>query len=188
MLDVAVALADPWPLAEQARWEEIGAQAVAAALLATPHRALADGAAMVEVSIRLTSDAQVQGLNAQWRGKDKPTNVLSFPQMDAALIVAMASDAGDGADEESAEDNWADDAGEILLGDIILAAETCIREAGEKGISIEAHATHLVVHGMLHLLGYDHIDDGEAVAMEDLERSIMASLGHADPYAADGVE
>ena len=76
---------------------------------------------------------------------------------------------------------------ELLLGDIVLAAETCAREAEEKGITLRAHATHLVVHGMLHLLGYDHIEDDEAEAMESLERVALQQLGFDDPYEEQGV-
>ena len=75
------------------------------------------------------------------------------------------------------------DDGEILLGDIVLARETCAREAGEKGISLEDHATHLIVHGTLHLVGYDHMDDTSAAAMEAMEVKALASLGIANPYA-----
>ena len=71
---------------------------------------------------------------------------------------------------------------EIMLGDIILAKETCAREAADKGIAVNAHATHLIVHGVLHLIGFDHITDADAEEMEGLERLIMADLGHDDPY------
>lgn len=169
MLDVAVSMAAPWGEAE-AEWEERCARAVAAAVRQTPYLALAHGPGTTEVAVRLTDDAEVQALNAQWRGKDKPTNVLSFPQADAdALVIgAMADD------------------GELLLGDIVLARETCAREATEKGIATETHAIHLVVHGTLHLLGYDHIDEAEADAMEEMERRAMAELGYTDPYALIG--
>lgn len=169
MLDVAVLLAAPWGDGGDA-WEGRCSRAVAAAVRQTPYLGLTDGPGCAEVAIRLTDDAEVQALNAQWRGKDKPTNVLSFPQADAdsLTIGAMADD------------------GELLLGDIVLARETCEREAAEKGITTEAHAIHLVVHGTLHLLGYDHIDEAQAEAMEDMERRAMAELGHADPYAPIG--
>jgi probable rRNA maturation factor len=114
-----------------------------------------------ELSIVLTDDAEQQILNRDWRGIDKSTNVLSFPQ-----IAPFGPVSG-------------------LLGDIILARETVVKEADEQGISLEDHFTHLVVHGFLHLLGYDHMDDDEALAMESLETQILASLGVADPYADD---
>jgi probable rRNA maturation factor len=168
MLDVAVSQTDHWPTATD--WQQLCARAVDAAFQQTPHNAVAQGAATVEVSVRLADDTEVQALNAQWRGKDKPTNVLSFPQIQPDLIDVIGN---------------ADD-GELLLGDIILARETCEREAAEKGITLDAHATHLVVHGTLHLLGHDHIDEAEAIRMETLERAAMAQLGYADPYAHDG--
>lgn len=169
MLDVAVSLAAPWGDDEET-WEERCSRAVAAAVRQTPYVGLTEGPGSAEVAIRLTDDAEVQGLNAQWRGKDNPTNVLSFPQADADTLTigAMADD------------------GEMLLGDIVLARETCEREAAEKRIATEAHAIHLVVHGTLHLLGYDHIDDAEAEAMEEMERRAMAELGFSDPYAPIG--
>ena len=109
----------------------------------------------------LTDDAEQQVLNRDWRGIDKPTNVLSFPQIEPFAPVSG------------------------ILGDIILARETLEREAQEMGVSLEHHFTHLMVHGFLHLLGYDHMDDDEALAMEGLETQILASLGVADPYAED---
>jgi len=114
---------------------------------------------VAEVSVVLTDDAEQRELNKQWRGFDKSTNVLSFPQIEPFGPVAG------------------------LLGDITLARETVEREAEEMDIAFEAHFTHLVVHGFLHLLGYDHIEEDEAEDMETLETRILASLGIADPYA-----
>ena len=111
--------------------------------------------------------------NAAYRAKDKPTNVLSFPMVEADLLPAMTSCGG----------------GEILLGDIVLAQGVCAAEAADKHIPVPVHASHLVVHGMLHLLGYDHEDgDAEAEAMEAIERAALASLGIADPYALNEVQ
>ena len=140
-----------WPDHLEARAEE----AVRAALKAS--KAKVTGAA--EVSIVLTDDAEQRELNRQWRGIDKSTNVLSFPQ-----IAPFGPVIG-------------------LVGDIILARETLEREAAEMGVGFDAHFTHLVVHGFLHLLGYDHIQDDEALVMEGLETKILATLGVADPYA-----
>jgi probable rRNA maturation factor len=114
-----------------------------------------------ELSIVLTDDAEQQQLNAQWRGIDKPTNVLSFPQIEPGGPVTG------------------------LLGDIVLARETLEREAAEQSVSFDDHFTHLVVHGFLHILGYDHLAEDEALVMEGLETQILASLGIADPYAGD---
>jgi probable rRNA maturation factor len=121
-----------------------------------PHRS-----SSYEVSIVLTDDAEIRALNRTWRGKDAPTNVLSFP----------------------AGEPFGDIPGEPCpLGDVILGGETVIAEAEAKGISSADHASHLVVHGMLHLLGYDHDGDEEATRMETLETKVLACLGIADPY------
>lgn len=165
MLSVETHEAQPWP--DALDWEVRAGEAVAAALVLTPYASLADAAPLVEVSVRLTDDEEVHALNRDFRGKDKPTNVLSFPQVQADLLEGLANS----------------DDGEILLGDIVLARETCAREAEEKAISIIDHATHLIVHGTLHLVGYDHMDDVSAGAMEALEVKALASLGIANPYA-----
>jgi probable rRNA maturation factor len=109
------------------------------------------------LTLLLTNDLAVQALNARFRGQDKPTNVLSFP-------------AGPNPEQH--------------LGDVALAYETCVREAAEQGKSLAAHLQHLVAHGVLHLLGYDHMSEPEAEEMEGLERVVLASLGVPDPYAA----
>lgn len=111
-----------------------------------------------EISVLLTDDASQQVLNREWRDKDKPTNVLSFPALDP------------------------DDAIEGLLGDISLAYQTLVREADELEKPFEHHFAHLLVHGMLHVLGYDHETEEEALAMEARETDIMALLGYPDPY------
>ena len=157
--------AGDWDVA--ADWDALAAKACAAALAQTPYAGIAELAAAAEISVRFSDDAEVQTLNRDYRGKDKPTNVLSFPMVAPDLFDTL-SDSDDG---------------EILLGDIVLAAETVAREAAEKHISIAHHTTHLIVHGTLHLLGYDHEDEGQAEHMELLERSALAGLGVADPYA-----
>ena len=151
-------------------WQTLATRAATAALTRTPHAELANGAASVEISVRLTDDAEVRTLNAQYRHKDKPTNVLSFPMVQPDLLDTVGQNSDDG---------------EVLLGDIVLAYETCAREAEEKGIALHDHATHLIVHGTLHLLGYDHIEDGEAEAMEAIEIDTLTALGLADPYFID---
>lgn len=114
-----------------------------------------------ELSVVFTDDASIQTLNAEWRGKDKPTNVLSFP----AFPVKAGSQPGP------------------MLGDIVIARETVEREAHEEGKPLENHLAHLVVHGFLHLLGYDHETDAEADVMEGREREILHALAIPDPYA-----
>jgi probable rRNA maturation factor len=136
--------------------EKLTERAIAASLAASGIGIL-DGA---EISVQLADDAQIRALNAQWRGVDKPTNVLSFPAAPDGKI-----------------------AGAPLLGDIVLGFETAEREAAEEGKSLADHCAHLVVHGFLHLLGFDHEDAAEADRMEALETDILAKLGIADPYA-----
>src|SRR5271155_5245253 len=118
-----------------------------------------------EISLCLADDAQLRALNLRWRGVDKPTNVLSFP----------ASPPGRRAES-------------ITLGDIALAYETLAREASELGVPLADHYRHLVAHGFLHLIGYDHETVKEAERMEALETRIMARLGAADPYAHEVVD
>ncbi len=130
--------------------------------------ALPDAAAVVEraaaaalagtegdVVVLLTDDAAVRDINARFRDRDQPTNVLSFPAAQSAAPH---------------------------LGDLILAHGVCAAEAGAQGKSLADHLTHLTIHGVLHLLGRDHVEDSEAEAMEAEERSLLASLGVADPY------
>lgn len=155
----------PWPDDD---WETLATRAVAAAVAGTPHAELATSAATVEVSVRLATDAEVRTLNRQYRHKDKPTNVLSFPMVQPDLLDTVGQNSDDG---------------EVLLGDIVLAYETCAREAEEKGVALAEHATHLIVHGTLHLLGYDHLNDAAGDAMEAVEIAALASLGLADPYS-----
>jgi probable rRNA maturation factor len=151
-------------------WPELAAEAVPAAVAASRHGALIDSGLCVEISVKFTDDKEVQSLNAAYRGKDKPTNVLSFPMFEAELLDSLVMA----------------DGGEVLLGDIVLAAGICAREAEEKGISVPDHAAHLVVHGTLHLLGYDHEQgEEEAERMEAVEREALASLGIADPYPVE---
>ena len=121
---------------------------------------------VVEISLVLADDATVQDLNRTWRDKDAPTNVLSFP----------------GLDDDDPE--LPDDA-PLLLGDVILAYETCAAEAERDGITIQDHLVHLVVHGMLHLLGYDHEAPDDAQEMEGLEVELLALLNIANPYKDD---
>lgn len=150
-------------------WSALATRAAETALSLTAHACLADGDFASEISVRFTDDAEVQELNAAYRGKDQPTNVLSFPMVQPDLLDALSNG----------------DDGEVLLGDIVLAAETVAAEAAAKGISVEAHATHLIVHGTLHLLGYDHGTDDEAEHMEAIERDATARLGLSDPYGLD---
>ena len=152
-------------------WPALASAACAAALAQTPHAHLERAKYAVEVAVRLSDDAEVRTLNAQYRHKDSATNVLSFPMVQPDLIETLANS----------------DDGEALLGDIVLAYETVAREAADKAIAVADHASHLIVHGMLHLLGYDHGDDHAGEQMESLERAACALIGVADPYATDAV-
>ncbi|WP_397580416.1 rRNA maturation RNase YbeY [Sphingorhabdus sp.] len=152
---------------------------------------LAEYPSPVEVSIKLTDNAEVQALNREWRDKDKPTNVLSFPMLeDDALeqlrhpeLVSGSCFLPDAEKIKTLKQVQGDEQEmEMLLGDIILAYETCAAEAKEKDIPVAHHATHLVIHGMLHLLGHDHIEDDEAELMEALEVKALASIGLNNPY------
>lgn len=156
--------ADPVALhvvVEAEGWQDLAPEALTERSFAAVACELGAASLRGEVCVLLTDDEQVRRLNAAWRAKDKPTNVLSFP-----------AEAIPGLPEEAQP-----------LGDIALALETCTREAGEKGVPVENHMSHLIVHGLLHLLGYDHVEEEDAGVMEDLERRILERLGIGDPYA-----
>ena len=120
----------------------------------------------LSASLLFTSDEEVHALNRDWRERDKPTNVLSFPMLERDELLASRRTARP-----------------MLLGDVALAHETCAREAADKGIPLEDHAAHLIVHGLLHLAGHDHeLGQAEAEAMEALETKALALMGVADPY------
>jgi probable rRNA maturation factor len=165
MIAVEADVSDEWP--DSSDWPGLAERAVQAAVAASDYADLVEGAAVFEVSVKFTSDEEVRLLNGQWRAKDKPTNVLSFPMLEPELIETIAA-AGEG---------------EALLGDIVLARGICASEAQEKGVEIATHAAHLIVHGTLHLLGYDHeTGDEDAEDMEQIEREALAAIGIADPY------
>jgi probable rRNA maturation factor len=151
-------------IAEDGDWSGFGVEEAimraSRALAAHPRLAIGPGSV---ANVVLASDALLRKLNGAYRGKDAATNVLSFPFQKPP-----------GADLDVCTE----------LGDVVLAAETVAREADERGIAPDHHLQHLVVHGLLHLLGYDHQDDAEAEAMERLETEVLAHLGIADPHAA----
>jgi probable rRNA maturation factor len=144
-------------------WEALAARAAEAAASVAPELAHDN----LIVSLVMADDDEVHALNKQWRAKDKPTNVLSFPMLSREEVLRAASSEGAPG----------------MLGDLILAHGVCTREAADKGIAVEAHASHLIVHGLLHLAGHDHeTGDEDATAMEALETKALALLGIPDPY------
>jgi probable rRNA maturation factor len=160
MIGVETDVSEAWDA--RIDWPALARSAVHAAIAMSRHPGLSDS----EVSVKFTTDEEVRALNAAWRGKDKATNVLSFPMAEESEL-----------------------AGAQLLGDIVLAHGICAAEAADRNIAIEVHAAHLVVHGTLHLLGYDHeTSDGDAEEMEQAERLALASIGIADPYQLSEVQ
>jgi len=157
-LDIEV---DGWPSAET-DWADLAERAHAAAETVEP--ALANP--RLTASVLFTVDDEVQALNKEWRAKDRPTNVLSFPMLSRDALLGLAPEGGP-----------------EMLGDIALAYETCQHEAREKGVTLAQHTAHLLVHGLLHLAGHDHVEnDEQAAAMERLEIAALAKLDIADPY------
>ncbi|MFB0610941.1 rRNA maturation RNase YbeY [Aurantiacibacter poecillastricola] len=153
---------EDWPEGE---WEELVQRVCEAAAKVAPELANP----RLVTSLLFTGDARVHELNREWRQRDKPTNVLSFPMLGREDLVHLDPDEGPPE----------------MLGDIALAHETCAREAEAKGIALEDHAAHLVLHGLLHLAGHDHEISGEdAEKMERLEVKALALMGIADPYGA----
>ncbi len=155
-LDIEI---DGWP---EGDWPALAERAGAAAAAVEP--TLINE--RLTASLLFTTDEEVHALNKQWRHKDKPTNVLSFPMLERDDLLDLSKD---GPPE--------------MLGDLALSYETCASEARDKNVSLSDHAAHLIVHGLLHLAGHDHVDsDEQAEAMEALEIAALAKLGIADPY------
>jgi probable rRNA maturation factor len=166
MLEIALEADAEWDSSRA--WEKLVREAAEAAIAESAFPQLATSERPIELSVRLAGDDEVRALNSKWRGKDTATNVLSFPlanpdDLQSANIPNQ----------------------ELLLGDIVLAHGVCETEAVEKGVSVQDHATHLLVHGTLHLLGYDHHDDDAAAEMESREVRALARLGISDPYAVN---
>ena len=162
-LDIDIESDPEWD--SSTRWDVLVRSAAEAAIAESAFPRLARSVRPLELSVRLTGDSEVRALNAEWRGKDTPTNVLSFPQVEPDELEKL-SESGPG----------------LILGDLVLARGVCEREAAEKHIPLEDHAAHLVVHGTLHLLGYDHHDDQSADDMESREVRALARLSIANPY------
>lgn len=146
-------------------WQsEPDSEAVIQRAVAAAAESVDEDVADAEVAVMLTDDAGIRTLNSNWRGIDKPTNVLSFPALQP-------------------EGGWKPGDAPRMLGDIAIAYETMRREADEEQKPFDHHLSHLAVHGFLHLIGYDHENDGDAEEMEAREREILAHLGIPDPYA-----
>ncbi|MBS0563496.1 MAG: rRNA maturation RNase YbeY [Proteobacteria bacterium] len=160
-------------LIEDPRWQALDLEALAEAAA----RAALAGAGVpadgFEISLLGCDDRRIADLNEDFRGKPQPTNVLSWPSAERAA----ADDGGQPAHPRAGPEGMPEE-----LGDIAIAWETCEREADEQGKALGDHVTHLLVHGTLHLLGYDHVRDGDAALMEGLEIRILAGMGLANPY------
>jgi len=162
-LEIALEADEEWD--SSSPWKPLVRKAAEAAIAESAYPGLSDSERTIEISVTLTGDEQVRALNAKWRGNDKPTNVLSFPMADELdLSRAIVAER------------------ELLLGDIVLAHGVCQREADEKSVSFHEHATHLLIHGTLHLLGYDHEREDDAADMEAREVRALKRLGIANPY------
>lgn len=153
---------------EDDRWTEAGLAALAETAARATLTHLRLGTEGFAVSLLGCDDARIAALNADFRGKPVPTNVLSWPAEDLSPQAPPAP----GSADEPAE-----------LGDIAIAYETCAREATAAGLPLEDHVTHLAIHAILHLLGYDHVEDDDAALMEGLETTILGQMGLHDPYA-----
>lgn len=158
---------------EDARWEALDLEALADRAAEAAFAELGIFSAGFTFALLACDDARIKELNAEFREKDKPTNVLSWPSEERGADepggVPELPEPGDDVDPEE-------------LGDIAMAFETCAREAEEAGRPMADHVTHLVIHALLHLLGYDHIEDADATLMEGIEVRALARLGIADPY------
>lgn len=168
MMDVSI---------EDSRWLEVGFAELCENVIPAVLKQQRLDADSCELSVLACDDKRIADLNAEFRDKPQPTNVLSWPAED------LSPDAP-GADPIRPAPDFS---GDIPLGDIAIAWDTCAREAAEQGKTMTDHVTHLIVHGLLHLLGYDHIRDADATLMEQLEVDILCKLGINNPYSVDHV-
>ena len=159
-MNLDIAIEAPWP--DGTDWNALAANVAAAAAQVTPEL----GNPRLCASIVFSDDETLHRLNREWRGKDKPTNVLSFPMLEREKLLAL--------DNEGPPE---------LIGDLALSLDTCKRESTEKSVALQDHASHLIVHGLLHLAGFDHeTGEEDAEAMETREIKALAILGIEDPY------
>lgn len=163
-------------LVEDERWQKVGLPDLAEKACPATLKHIGLDASRFEISLLACDDSRIATLNHSFRGKETPTNVLSWP----------SAERGAEKPGQTPDLPRADAAGMALeLGNIAIAYETCAREATQSGHDMAAHVTHLLVHGTLHLLGYDHIFVQDAALMEGLETEILASLGYTNPYRDD---
>ena len=160
---------------EDSRWQDPGLEVLAGEAIAAVLAHFTLDADLCEVSLLACNDVRIAELNAEFREKPQPTNVLSWPAED----LAAEEDGGAPLPPE------ADFTGEIPLGDIAISYDTCVREAAEAGKPLADHTRHLIIHGLLHLLGYDHIRDRDAALMEGIEALLLGKLGIANPYMSE---
>lgn len=149
--------------------DDLEARALLIVRAALEHASVEDWARRGEISLLLSDDEELRDLNGRYRDRDRPTNVLSFPAIDF----------------DEGRSSAAPLPGPVLLGDIAMSFQRLSIEAGERGKPLLDHFAHLLVHGTLHLLGYDHEEDDQAVMMERLEESVLSGLGMAPPYAPE---
>jgi probable rRNA maturation factor len=154
-------------------WSGVGPQTLAPAAAEAALRAAGIEPERVSISLLFADDAAIAALNGRFRGKAAPTNVLSWPAFDLAAAADGAAPAPPPLTPQ----------GRLFLGDVALAAGVVAKEARDRNLAVGHHAAHLIVHGVLHLLGYDHGRDADATLMEALERRALDELGIADPYA-----
>ncbi len=159
-------------LIQDRRWQAIDLPGLSDRAATATLTVLGIAPGRAEITVLACDDARITDLNREFRDKATPTNVLSWPAQDLAA-------ADPGAVPRAPEPDFT---GELVLGDIAIAWETCAREAGEAGKPLADHVTHLIVHGLLHLLGYDHIRDADATLMQRLEVRVLGTLGVDDPY------
>ena len=157
---------------EDRRWADVNIVGLAVAAYESAMRHVGYDPEQFEIGLLACADDKIAELNAQFREKPTPTNVLSWPSEERAAEE-------DGGTPDPVMQHMT---GDTFLGDVAISYETCAREAEEGDKPLESHATHLLVHGTLHLLGYDHERDGDAALMEELETQILAKMGIADPY------
>ncbi|MEX0316533.1 MAG: rRNA maturation RNase YbeY [Ruegeria sp.] len=155
---------------EDPRWQDLEALADRAIAVTLAHQRL--DSEICEISVLGCDDARIAELNSEFRAKPQPTNVLSWPAEDLSADTP-------GGQPHAPEPDFT---GEIALGDIAISYDTCAREAEATGKTMSDHTAHLLIHGLLHLLGYDHIRDPDATLMEGLEIEILGKLGIDNPY------